>query len=815
MWSWRGFTDLPGALPLGLLAGRRRDRGRRRLARWRRLPGVVVVLAQVVVGGAATCQVVADAALPGRARSGTQLSRRGRRRQHLRLAGARRPTRSRCSRCWSSAAFVAMLLVDLCAGTLRRVPLAGLPLLTVYSVPDEPDRPRPVVVGLRRDRDRLPAHAVPAGGGAPRRAGAARSTAAPQPVRRLSDSVRASALAVGSLATAAAVVRARWPSRPSASRSSTSAPAAAATATSRSPTRWSTCARTSCAATNVDLVRDPHRRPVARPPAHLGAQPLHRRTSGAPATARSRRPTSRRARCRRSRASTPRIVELRPTPTTTTSRSTSSFESRWLPDPGADQQHRRRRRLALRRVHHGLPLQRRRPHHGGQVLLDDRASELDVRLRPAARPRHHGTAASTTSSPSCPTTCRARSAVCAEQVTAGATTDFERGRAAQRSSSAHDGGFDVRQPSGCRRRGRQRRARRLPRATPPAVASATASSSPPPWPSMARVPRHPRPGRRRLPQARPRSSPATRGSTAPTTCTPGSSCTSPAPAGCCSTRRPTLVADGFLPGYADRRRRDRHRRSSRRSRSRPRAPRRARRPDQPSAPTTAPDQADDQDAGAGAGSGFPWLTVLVRPRQRPPRPAARAAPPRAAPPPARAAASPAVPRRPGTSCARHVVDLRLAWPEGRSPRETPRRPRPLVRPPRRHGEQRPARGPDLAPEAVAAIDRIVGQLERSRYSRRHAVDPGALRGRRHHLHRRPHRRRRPPHPPPRRLVAASRSSSAAPPRLRPPPRTPSSSAGASSSTSETPAADPSRRRDGSAQVAVTRPDNGTGQSISR
>ena len=79
-----------------------------------------------------------------------------------------------------------------------------------------------------------------------------------------------------------------------------------------------------------------------------------------------------------------------------------------------------------------------------------------------------------------------------------------------------------------------------------------------------------------------------------------------------------------------------------------------------------------------------------------------------------------------------LVDLRLVWPERRSPQET----RDLVVQhfgriggPAEHETfyERPPTGPEQAPEAVAALDRVVDQVERLRYSRRHTAEQGALR----------------------------------------------------------------------------------------
>lgn len=65
-----------------------------------------------------------------------------------------------------------------------------------------------------------------------------------------------------------------------------------------------------------------------------------------------------------------------------------------------------------------------------------------------------------------------------------------------------------------------------------------------------------------------------------------------------------------------------------------------------------------------------------------------------------------------------AADLGLPWPAGRSPRETRHA---LVaflgRPVSRDTPERPRRGADVAPEAVAALDLLVRELELSRYAR--------------------------------------------------------------------------------------------------
>ena len=73
-------------------------------------------------------------------------------------------------------------------------------------------------------------------------------------------------------------------------------------------------------------------------------------------------------------------------------------------------------------------------------------------------------------------------------------------------------------------------------------------------------------------------------------------------------------------------------------------------------------------------------------------------------------------------------DLRIPWPEDRSPRETRDR---LVDhlglPLSDETPERPLRGPAVAPDAVAALDRIVLAVERLRYARDDGSSPAALR----------------------------------------------------------------------------------------
>jgi len=75
-----------------------------------------------------------------------------------------------------------------------------------------------------------------------------------------------------------------------------------------------------------------------------------------------------------------------------------------------------------------------------------------------------------------------------------------------------------------------------------------------------------------------------------------------------------------------------------------------------------------------------------------------------------------------------AIDLRLSWPQNRSPWQTREA---LVQlfgaPPDEFTPDRPRRGPDTNPDAVFALDRIVHALERLRYARPTGAEPGTWR----------------------------------------------------------------------------------------
>lgn len=135
--AWRGFTEQSARFlgPLLLLAVVVAVTGA--VARWARTPGPLVVLAQVMLSGALASSLLVGSPLPvGDAWLRLQDG----------VADAMSTAQQYAAPVPSSAqgsvhlllvagGLACLLLVDLLACTLRRVPLAGLVLLTVYSVP--------------------------------------------------------------------------------------------------------------------------------------------------------------------------------------------------------------------------------------------------------------------------------------------------------------------------------------------------------------------------------------------------------------------------------------------------------------------------------------------------------------------------------------------------------------------------------------------------------------------------------------------------------------------------------------------------------
>lgn len=135
--------------------------------------------------------------------------------------------------------------------------------------------------------------------------------------------------------------------------------------------------------------------------------------------------------------------------------------------------------------------------------------------------------------------------------------------------------------------------------------------------------------------------------------------------------------------------------------------------------------APEADANRGDGSGFPWVTVLwvlgavlllaalsLLPRLLRSRRSERRW--HGHLPPAEAA---------WAELRDRVVDLGLAWPAGRSPRRTAELLADQLAAPRTPDTpQRPRKGPRVAPEAAAALHALAGALEETRYAPPGAAD---------------------------------------------------------------------------------------------
>ena len=237
-----------------------------------------------------------------------------------------------------------------------------------------------------------------------------------------------------------------------------------------------------------------------------------------------------------------------------------------------------------------------------------------------------------------------------------------------------------------------------PSSTRSRAGSATASSSPRRWRSW-RGSSASRRGWRSASWSRARPGP-TRGSSPRTTCTPGPSCTSPAPAGCGSSPRP------------GRRRRDASR--LHRAASCPAIEEPSVSPSATRSSDALPERGQSAEADAAAaaddeGSSIPWLPIVLV--------LAGAAARRAGAPAARPASgasganavSPAASRRRGRSCATSPSTSATAGPgAGRRAPPAPGSASASALPGAdAERSDRPRRGRDLAPEGAAALDRLV------------------------------------------------------------------------------------------------------------
>ncbi len=134
MVSWGAFTDRAAQFLSVLIAVGIVIAAVGALGRWRRLPGAVVFLTQAVAGSMITCLFVADRPFPNTA-FWTAVEDAFATAQTFAAPVPSTPGDLGVQPLLAIGGLAAMLLVDLLACTLRRVPLAGLPLLTVYSVP--------------------------------------------------------------------------------------------------------------------------------------------------------------------------------------------------------------------------------------------------------------------------------------------------------------------------------------------------------------------------------------------------------------------------------------------------------------------------------------------------------------------------------------------------------------------------------------------------------------------------------------------------------------------------------------------------------
>jgi transglutaminase-like putative cysteine protease len=134
--SWRGFAETSSIYLGSLLVLGATVAVTGALARWWRLPGVLVVLLQVLASGMLACLMLTGSPLPvGTAWAEMQAAFGDAMDSAQRYQAPVPDTAPGIHPLLVAGGLGCMLLVDLLACTLRRVPLAGLPLLTVYSVP--------------------------------------------------------------------------------------------------------------------------------------------------------------------------------------------------------------------------------------------------------------------------------------------------------------------------------------------------------------------------------------------------------------------------------------------------------------------------------------------------------------------------------------------------------------------------------------------------------------------------------------------------------------------------------------------------------
>ncbi|WP_125038633.1 DUF3488 and transglutaminase-like domain-containing protein [Nocardioides sp. LS1] len=136
MWSWRGFTQMPGRFlgPLFVLAALVAGIGA--LARWWRAPWPAVLGLQALVGGMVASAMLCGSPVPvGPAYSRLLDAFRAAVDSSQTYAAPVPAHAPGVHPLLIAGGLLCVLLVDALACTLRRVPLAGLPLLMVYSIP--------------------------------------------------------------------------------------------------------------------------------------------------------------------------------------------------------------------------------------------------------------------------------------------------------------------------------------------------------------------------------------------------------------------------------------------------------------------------------------------------------------------------------------------------------------------------------------------------------------------------------------------------------------------------------------------------------
>ena len=699
--SWKGFAiDYSGFMgPLIIIGVVVALSGA--VLRWLRVPGALLVLAQLVIVGMVVSLYITGSLVPiGEA--------------WLRLEEAFQDA-SETARQYAApvprgvppidplliaGGAACMLLVDIMAGTLRRVPLAGLPLLTIYSIPVSllgggvswiiftlTTIGFLLMLYLQESRQ-IARWGRPLGNDGVDPSGFGVSNGA----------LRSSAGAIGAAATALAIVvpalhpdlrhrAVRQRLRPGRRRQDQDRepdgrPQAGHPAGQRRPGH-----------------HHPDRRPQPELPAHLGAQPLlrqrvePRRPSGTGRPARHRRAARHRRVCR---------PPCRPRSTTTSVSISQNFDSPWLPtqfpvsaiDATGDWRY-DSSTMDVMSFDEDL--------RAGGMSYDMTAVEPDLdpeamNTSPLASDMM-GTQL-TELPPGLSTSVR----TLATRETAEFTGRFQKAVALQ-NYLRDNGNYDARQlggrqrqrhPGGVPRRGLPGRADGLLRA----VRGGDGRDGP--------HHQHPEPGGHRVPQADGVRSRHLRLQPA-RTCTRGPSCTSRAPAGCGSSpprrsgpRRCRRYTEFEFPAAPE-----------------TDLPSSAGSEDAENRPTLGadPKEQNPQDQAGAASGGIPWRPIaigvlavallvglamlprLVRRRRRERRLAEG-------------------PEPVWIELRDTVVDLGLTWPAGRSPRETGAH---LVhyfgRPVGIDTSDRPRHGADVSPEGEAALHRIVSTIEQQRYAR--------------------------------------------------------------------------------------------------